>query len=89
MVTVSAKQTRRSTRPTGEGEKKKQYQVEAILDKRKRGRKVEYLLKWKGYSDADNSVSCRSNFSTFPPKTKSRRKKCCFHLILVQIDICR
>jgi hypothetical protein len=32
------------------------YQVEAILDKRTRGKKTQYLLKWKGYSNADNSV---------------------------------
>ena len=33
-----------------------EYQVEAIVDKRVRGRKVEYFLKWQGYSSADNTV---------------------------------
>jgi len=81
MVTVSAKQTRRSTRPNGEGEKKKQYQVEAILDKRKRGRKVEYLLKWKGYSDADNSwedeshLNCPDLVREFERKQMLKTKK--------------
>jgi Chromo (CHRromatin Organisation MOdifier) domain len=28
-----------------------EYEVEAILDKRKRGRKIEYLIKWKNYPD--------------------------------------
>ena len=33
-----------------------EYEVEAILDSRKwgRGRKQQYLVKWKGYSEADN-----------------------------------
>ena len=34
----------------------REYQVESILDKRTRGNKTQYLLKWKGYSNADNSV---------------------------------
>jgi hypothetical protein len=35
---------------------KEEYEVEAILDSRRtgRGRKLQYLIKWKGYSDADN-----------------------------------
>ena len=31
------------------------YKVSKILDKRKIGRKEEYLIRWKGFSDADNS----------------------------------
>ncbi len=29
--------------------------VEKILDKRVKGSKVEYLVKWEGYSEADNT----------------------------------
>ena len=33
-----------------------EYEVEAILDSRKwgRGRKQQYLVKWKGYSEGEN-----------------------------------
>lgn len=29
--------------------------VEKILDKRLKGSKIEYLVKWEGYTDADNT----------------------------------
>ncbi len=29
--------------------------VEKILDKRIKGSKIEYLVKWEGYSEADNT----------------------------------
>ena len=31
------------------------YKVEAIIDSRKKGCYIEYLVKWKGYSDTENS----------------------------------
>ena len=36
-------------------EEEEEYKVEAILDSCKKGRHIEYLVKWKGYSDAENS----------------------------------
>jgi Chromo (CHRromatin Organisation MOdifier) domain len=34
---------------------KEEYEVEAILNKRKRGQKIEYLVKWKDYPDDESS----------------------------------
>ena len=41
--------------PPDLAEEEEEYEVEAILDSRKKGRYIEYLVKWKGYSDAENS----------------------------------
>lgn len=40
-----------------ESESENEYQVEAVVDKRTKGKRVQYLLKWKGYADSDNTVS--------------------------------
>jgi len=45
--------------PMGEGEA--EYVVEAILDKRTTNGVTQYLLKWKGYSDDDNTWEPRAN----------------------------
>lgn len=37
------------------------YEVEKILGKREQGERVQYLVKWKGYSDLDNSWEEESN----------------------------
>ena len=57
MVNASSKKRRRQQSSSREDESEQEYQVEAVVDKRVRGRKTEYLLKWKGYSNAENSVS--------------------------------
>ena len=40
------------------------YEIEAIVDHRKRGRWTQYLVKWKDYSSADNSWETESNLKS-------------------------
>ncbi|XP_050063103.1 chromo domain-containing protein cec-1-like [Aphis gossypii] len=62
-------------------DQEKEYTVEKILDKRKRYGKVEYLLKWTGYSDLDNTwepeenLHCGELVEEFEEKLKQEMKK--------------
>ena len=44
-----------------DGENK--YKVEAILAHRKRGRQIQYLIKWKGYDPSNNTWEPETNLS--------------------------
>ena len=40
-----------------------EYEVEAIVGRRNNGGRVEYLIKWKGYSDEENTWEPESNLN--------------------------
>jgi len=59
--TASKKRSRESSSSSEESEN--EFQVEAIVDKRVKGKTIQYLLKWKGYSDADNTWESKTNLN--------------------------
>ena len=45
-----------------------EYEVEEILDRRVKGRQEEYLIKWKGYDDSENTWEPRKHLRNCPEK---------------------
>ncbi|CAF0725496.1 unnamed protein product [Adineta ricciae] len=58
-----------------------EYQVEAIVDKRVHGKKIEYLLKWQGYSSTDNTwedvsrLNCPDLIREFEERSKVKNNQ--------------
>ncbi|CAF0817500.1 unnamed protein product [Didymodactylos carnosus] len=58
-----------------------EYEVEKILDKRRRNGKLEYLLKWLGYDDSENKwvraedLNCPELIAQFEFETEKERRK--------------
>jgi hypothetical protein len=77
MVNVSSKKRRHQNTKNDETIER-EYQVEAILDKRIRGKKTQYLLKWKDYSDEhntwedENRLNCPDLFKEFEERLKEK-----------------
>lgn len=44
-------------------EVKDEYEVESIVDRKVENRKIQYLVKWKGYDDSQNSWEPRENLA--------------------------
>mmetsp|Transcript_17514 Transcript_17514/g.24305 ORF Transcript_17514/g.24305 Transcript_17514/m.24305 type:complete len:248 (-) Transcript_17514:34-777(-) len=57
-----------------------EYIVEKIVDKRKKGGKMQYLLKWQGYPDSDNTweyvenVFCTDLIAEFEKELEEKKK---------------
>merc|ERR1712126_654122 len=68
-------------RGRGSDEEEEEYSVEKILDKRTKGGKVEYLIKWEGYPDSENTwepqdnLDCPDIISAFEAKNKAKKEE--------------
>jgi hypothetical protein len=51
------------------------YEVEEILDSRRKGRGIQYLVKWKGYPDSENSWEPKRNVDDAEDALKQFHKK--------------
>lgn len=48
----------------------REYEVERIVGERRRGRRVEYLVKWKGFGEFENSWEPSYNLENASERVK-------------------
>ena len=68
-------------RGCGDSEGEEEFTVERILDKRVRNSKVEYLIKWEGYPDTENTwepqenLDCPDIISAYEERAEKKKEE--------------
>ncbi|EDO48908.1 predicted protein [Nematostella vectensis] len=74
------RETDETTEPVPTGEVEEEYEVEKVMDKRVINGGIEYLLKWKGYPDSENTweseegLQCPELIEEYEKKKKASSK---------------